>query len=342
VPNKNISRKHIFLAVLGAAVVLIIGIVIGRKTADCPKESLDVKNSSSLGAIREAGYEYINPLLECEGAEESFVELTPFKNKIQGYIETTTRNTRGIDLVSVYFRDLNNGPWFGINEKENFSPASLLKVPLMIAYFKQAEEDPEILKKFLVFERKGFPNTVQTILPSQSIENGKSYTVEDLISRMIIYSDNNAQQLLLENIEDKIFKKVYSDFGLEPIEKNAVDTSVTVKTYAGFFRMLFNASYLNKTYSEKSLKLLLGSEFKDGLVAGVPPATPVAHKFGERSFLGSNVKQLHDCGIIYYPQHPYLVCVMSRGENAGDLTSIIHNISGLIYKEVDKQIIQLP
>jgi beta-lactamase class A len=44
-----------------------------------------------------------------------------------------------ITNLSVYFRNLNNGNRFGIEEKEMFSPASLMKLPLLMAYYKKSE-----------------------------------------------------------------------------------------------------------------------------------------------------------------------------------------------------------
>ena len=47
--------------------------------------------------------------------------------------------------LSVYFRNLNNGPWFGIRENEGFAPASLMKISILISYLKMSETDPNLL-----------------------------------------------------------------------------------------------------------------------------------------------------------------------------------------------------
>jgi len=102
--------------------------------------------------------------------------------------------------------------------------------------------------------------------------------------------------------------------------------------------MLYNASYLNKELSEKALQYLSEVDFKQGLVSGVPQGIVVAHKFGEKVFGSSaEIKQLHDCGIVYYPRHPYLLCVMTRGASFEYLDDTIRQISSLVYQEVDAQ-----
>ena len=54
--------------------------------------------------------------------------------------------------------------------------------------------------------------------------------------------------------------------------------------------------------------------------------------------MGSNqeIKQLHDCGIVYYPKHPYLLCVMTRGDSFEYLDDTIRDISHLVYQEVNE------
>ena len=66
----------------------------------------------------------------------------------------------------------------------------------------------------------------------------------------------------------------------------------------------------------------------------------VAHKFGERGIIGQDgieQKQLHDCGIIYYPNHPYILCVMTRGYKLAELEEIVRTVSKNIYQEVERK-----
>lgn len=79
-----------------------------------------------------------------------------------------------------------------------------------------------------------------------------------------------------------------------------------------------------------ALRLLSRVAFRDGLVAGVPSAIPVSHKFGERGFLNEN--QFHDCGIVYYPLTPYFICVMVSGKKLEPLIPIIADISRMTFK----------
>jgi len=84
------------------------------------------------------------------------------------------------------------------------------------------------------------------------------------------------------------------------------------------------------------LEFLSQVEFKEGIVAGVPRDVVVSHKFGERGTADSNTLQLHDCGIVYYPSNPYLLCVMTRGSDFEKLKEVIKTISATIYREIKK------
>ncbi len=154
---------------------------------------------------------------------------------------------------------------------------------------------------------------------------------------MIIYSDNNPSKLLAQNIKAPAFFRPYEELGLPlPTVENG-EYYLRVKDYATFFRVLYNTSYLTREYSEKALRILAKSEFKDALVAGVPGNVIVAHKFGERIWEDTKEHQMHDCGIIYHPDAPYLLCVMTRGKSFDKLKKTIADISKLVYEEIDSQ-----
>ncbi|TSC89038.1 MAG: beta-lactamase [Parcubacteria group bacterium Gr01-1014_3] len=285
-----------------------------------------------------ADYEFINPLLECEvgGDLVEFKELKSFKNKVVALTEKLIK-VGDANHISIYFRDLNNGPWFGINEREVYAPGSLLKVPLMITAFRQEELTPGFLNKSVAYEKPlKLPKEYhQDIKPRISLETGKSYSIEELVRRAIVYSDNNAVTMASKELNPALFNKVHNDFGVVFPDEKTPENYITIKNYASFFRVLFNSSYLGRYSSEKALKILSEVDFQDALAAGVPRNIKIAHKFGERGV--DKDKQIHDCGIIYYPGHPYLLCVMNRGSNITILTQNIAKISKLIYQEIDKQ-----
>ena len=276
-------------------------------------------------------FTFTNPLLSCDTIENISNQTV---HHLRDQTKTTITNalrSGSINYGAVYFRDLNNGPWFGINEKADFTPGSLLKVPFMISLLKLAESDPSFLRRQVSYQ-KGGSEISQYFKPEEEMISGQVYSLQDLIERMIRYSDNRATLLLGQQVSLKELQKIYDELGItEPYN----DTyRMSVRTYASFFRILFNATYLSQDRSEEALKLLSESTFSLGIHAGVPPEIMVAHKFGERSGEAGEDLQLHDCGIVYYPRYPYLLCVMTRGDNFSRLASVIHDISRIIYSSL--------
>lgn len=281
----------------------------------------------------DAQYSLINPLLECSFSEDVTPELRNFKYKVEKLTKQIISSGKA-SHISVYFRDLNNGPWLGIEEKTKFSPASLLKVSFMMTALKKEMDSPGFLGQKVVY-KGGFANDRKDIKSETAMEVGKSYSLSDVVYHMIVYSNNDAMNILLSYLSEKEVQKTYSDLGITPPTPNMTDNFLNIKEYSSLFRVLFNASYLNKGLSNWALDTLSQSEFSAGLSAGVPKNITVAHKFGERDYLGK--KQLHDCGVIYYPTHPYLLCIMNRGGDWEILSSNIADISKLVYEEVDGQ-----
>ena len=282
---------------------------------------------------------FINPSLNCE-AKTSFDKSNPIvlKDKLSSYIDGK-KKSGDIDEASVYFRDLNNGPTLGIDEDALFISASLLKLPISLTLYKLAEEDqPDILNKNLEFKISGDmgDGLVQYFKPEKTIEEGKAYSVDDLIYDSLVYSDNLSNDLLkgylakIGNGQDLILRTL-KDLGLtEPT--SVVSSDISTRSYASIFRILYNASYLNNEDSDKVLSILSESKFDMGIAAGIPKDVRIANKFGERDL--PEQKQLHDCGIVYFPGNPYLLCVMTRGKSYDSLTSVIKDISKIVYDDM--------
>lgn len=325
--------KHILGGLLILAIFLI-GFFVGRLVF--PKKSSIISQSGSLKNEREGSFvdqwNFINPLLDCGELDNiSNKTINKAKEKVSDYIDE--QKIKGVEEVSIYFRDLNNGPWFGINETAEFTPGSLLKVPRMISVLKVAEKDPSILEK-QIFIKDIINSSIQYFKPEVSLVAGKTYTIAELISLMILYSDNGATSAFEQFMTNEELFKSYQELGIKTPEQGN-DYRISIRTYSSFFRILFNASFITRDYSEQALKLLSRTVFDKGLRAGVPPHIPVAHKFGERT--SSGIKQLHDCGIVYYPDKPYLLCVMTRGNDLDQLASFIAQVSKIVYDVVDQE-----
>lgn len=332
------KREYIFL---------LIGLFIGALFAWGSVYSADkaamVSMFQTIEPIRQEGnkYQFINPLLACDLPESiDFDEYTTLEGHIKTLI-AKEKDTGEASEVSVYVKELTRGRWVGIDENIQYNPASLMKVVLMIAYFKDAKGHPEVLTKKLTYTQ-ALANIVAK-LPfeaTSSVLVGESYSVDELIKKMIISSDNNATYTLLDNLNQTSLSEVFTDLGLPDPNATTQTYKMSAKDYSLFFRVLYNATYLGRTYSERALGLLTQATFKNGLSGGVPEGTTIAHKYGVREITTAagdiQTAELHDCGIVYAPNHPYFLCVMTRGTVLSHVEKVVADLSSLVYADLGK------
>lgn len=168
---QSIRLKTVWLA----AGLLILGFLSGWAVSGFSTQNFP-QNPLGSGPVRSKGdFAYINPLLFCAVSEnKEFEECKPLEETIEWYIQEKL-SQKSAKNISVYYREIDSGRWFGVNENEMYTPASLYKVPIMIAYLKIAEKKPNILTKKFHFDGT-FNLNVRDIFSSGG-SNSKEYVV---------------------------------------------------------------------------------------------------------------------------------------------------------------------
>lgn len=332
--NKKIAIFSGLFLVAGAILGTFWGYYIAKADYD--------KLLSTVKPLREgaSGHQFINPLLACDLPEAKDVdEYSGLEKNLNALIEQK-KSEHAVSDVSLYL--IRNGLWVGINENVKYEPASMLKVVLMIAYLKQKETHPDLFAQKLLYTPA--IKHISDQIPFQStstLELNNRYPVDELINKMIIDSDNTAMYILLSGIDENSLNDVYTDLGITKPDDSGV-YKISAKSYSLFFRILYNATYLDRHDSEFALSLLAKSHFEDGIVAGLPEGSIVSHKYGERAVTAPNGSisgvELHDCGFIY-PSNgikPYFLCVMTKGDNLEGAKGVISTISSYVYSQLAK------
>lgn len=109
---------------------------------------------------------------------------------------------------------------------------------------------------------------------------------------------------------------------------------ISPKNYSSVFRNLYLASYLDENSSNEVLNILTQTEFKDGLDKYLPTDVKVAHKIGDFQTDTENIH--HDCGIVYVPKRPYMLCLMVQSEKdtTAGMKDYIGKVSALVYQYI--------
>lgn len=281
-------------------------------------------------------FQYINPLLAVDTYQNRLTSLDKsLEIEIQSLIDNKKRDL-SISSAAIYFRDIEPGVWLGINEANKFSPGKLLKIPIMITYYKLAENDPELLNEEITFKGDDSPSHYILKTP-ELLKAGEKYTIGALIEKMIIDSSDQAANMLFDRVDRKNLNEIFSDLGIDFKEDKETQDFISLKLYSLFFRVLYNASYLNRDYSQKALKLLVKADSSVGLGANLPKSVPIANRVGARAYdtNGSRKYEIYDCGIIYYPEHPYLLCSSAQGKSIEGVKDFLKSLGEIIYTEIN-------
>jgi len=320
--------------VLLAALLLAVGFFIGSGW-----EARSYQNFlSSLHLVRQndPSTPFVHPIVGFSSSDALSVnQFVSLSNKIKA---SFSANGTDVDRYSVYFRDLNSGLWFGINENAQYDPGSMLKVALAMSAYKEAETDPSFLTTNETYTPAlaAIDQSQQFADPSELVV-GQSYTIEDLIQKMLVDSDNGAKDILGNTVDQQIQDEAYTSISLT-VPSETGEYQISPKQYAQFFRTLYGGTFLNDTDSNTLLSLMSHDTFTKALASGIPAGTTISHKWGEHVVSTDNsvnALELSDCGVIYDQKHPYLLCVMTQGKDEDDLATAIASSSAVVYQETE-------
>ncbi len=318
--NKDKLKKEIvpyavalcFLALVGVPTIIYLN-AKGSQQRCIPKP------------IRMDGMGLVKPVLFTEFCEED-PEYQAIKDKIQKFISDEKAHNQLIS-ATVYLRKLDDFNLMTINDSERYSPGSLMKVANLITYLKQAEQNPTILDKKILFPKTLKPVPNQTLF-GPPLTPGKSYTVRKLLYFMIVNSNNQATSLLGSHIDFAILQRLFSDLKLPAPNKYQEDYLIKASEYSRFMRVLYNSSYLKPELSQYALHLLTKSTYEKGLITIFGDKIKIAHKFGERSYYGES--ELHEFGILYFKNENYLLGIMTKGKDRNLLAQTMTGIGKII------------
>ena len=270
--------------------------------------------------------------MEAEKFHEMQEQMSVTYRPLRDELNNTIAAKKG--EYGIYFEDLTTGVWVGINEKKEFVPASLFKMPIVIAMAKKIENgELRLNDKITLTESDIERNFVSGSL--SSFGTGYSLTVSDALEYVIEESDNTALNALARQLNYGELIEAYVATGL-PLPKfteRIDDNLVSPKRYMGIFRSLYFSTYLRRTYSQLVLSMLVEADFDSALPSGVPDGVKIANKVGFFNAEGGN---FHDCGIVYAPKKPYMLCIMSIGTTQASFNAVASNISRTVYEFVVK------
>jgi beta-lactamase class A len=138
-------------------------------------------------------------------------------NRLQANIERITRSVNA--KWGIYIKCVETGEEIAINADETMDTMSVIKIPLMAEVFRQIEAGKfSLTDRVTLKESDKRPGTGVI----RSLDAGASLTIKDLITLMIIVSDNSATDMLFEKVGGvEQVNKLMQSYGLSTIKATA-------------------------------------------------------------------------------------------------------------------------
>lgn len=231
--------------------------------------------------------------------------------------------------VAVSFHDYETALRFSYCGDRVFHAASTIKVALLVAVYRCAEEGRIRLGDTLhvrnrfrsaVGEEVFRVNLDRDADPEVHKRLGRSMRVRELARAMIVRSSNLATNLLLDYLGLDEVNRVLDAARIDGVlmrrgvEDNrafehGVNNEITADGLVKLFRLLCQDSFFRGETREQILEVLRAQEFNTMIPAGLPDRAKatVAHKTGEISTI------CHDAGIVSLPgRKPYVVAILTE------------------------------
>jgi len=230
-------------------------------------------------------------------------------------------------LVAVVLRDPVSGLALNLNPDLRFHAASTMKIPVLVELARKIDagelqwtDSVPIRNQFAsIVDGSGYTldrgdDSDSTVY--QAI--GTRWTLRQLATRMIVRSSNLATNLLIDRLGAEQVTRTSRRLGadsmlvLRGVEdgkayQKGLNNTTTARDLATLLLALSDGRLVARATANDLLAILEAQEFNDGIPAGLPPGTRVAHKTGEIT------ATWHDAALVYPDGRPYALVVLCRG-----------------------------
>nr|WP_312576546.1 serine hydrolase [Sedimentibacter sp.] len=252
------------------------------------------------------------------------------ENKIREFIETQKGN------VAVVVKNLKTNEEIKINENFVFPSASTIKLLIMTELFKRIDEGKLKLEDTIELT-EDMKTGGDGIL--KELKYGHKFTLEEIMTLMIIVSDNMATNILISLLGMNNINAAIQNIGLKGtmLQRKMMDSQaakegrenfITANDLSCVLELIYKGKNINKQYSDIMLNVLKRQQVRGRLDLYLPEEVVIAHKTGDLDNLE------HDAGIVYLPKQEYIICVLTNQTDTNkDGREIIGKISKMVYDE---------
>ena len=236
------------------------------------------------------------------------------ENKIKELIKVL-KGTYGI-----YVYNLTDKQSFGVSQDEVFPAASLIKLPVILTFYQEAEAGKIDLESEYVLKAKDKLTGAGVI---QYKPVGTVYTYRKLAELMCQQSDNTAFNIVRQLLGDE---KIQATINNLRMTKTSLAENETSPADIGlFFRKFYSGSVLSRNHRDEIVDYLTKTAFEDRIPAGVPEGTKVAHK------IGNETGSFSDAGIVF-GKEPFILVILSKDALEKEALKALPEITKIVWE----------
>src|SRR5215469_10347571 len=251
--------------------------------------------------------------------------------------------------IGVALHDLETGFRFSLRGDRWFHAASTIKVAVLLAVFRAADEGRFWLDDSLHVRNRFFSAADGSLFRVSQDRDatlelyafiGRTAKISALAHAMICGSSNLATNLLLDFVGVEYARAVLREAQVDGVELRrgvedhaAHEQGINNEATADGLLSLLSAirgDFLTAQSKGEVIRILLEQRFNSMIPAGLPPHAIVAHKTGEIS------TATHDIGIVYLPERePYITAILTEFDpDTEGRREMVAAISEAIYRSL--------
>jgi beta-lactamase class A len=259
-----------------------------------------------------------------DNPNDILINFVPLRKKLQSRFDQIQAPK------SFYFEYLPDGTYIRSGADQELIAASLIKVPLVMNLYKAAELGRIDLNTVVAISEAELDDAYGELWRKGA---GFRLTLREAARYALQDSDNTATHIIFNRMQGLLAYDEQSLARLD-VDQNLQNGQAVIdaRSYSSVLKSLYYSSYLQKQNSQEILNFLTGSSATNRLDRGVPDSVAVAHKNGVFNSSWSE----SDCGIVYVPKRPYVICVMV-GLPEQEADDLIAQISKEVYDFVVSQ-----
>lgn len=264
------------------------------------------------------------------------VNLTAARTELDDLIR------RAPGTVGLVIEDLTTGERLEWSPETQFLAASIIKIPILVEGLRQAEEGTVRLDQMVPVPDDAKVGGFGILKELTSVT---SISLLDLLTLMIIVSDNTATNLCIDVLGVESINRTIASLGLTGTQlqrkmmdyearDRGLENFTTPADVARLLRLIATRQILTPEACDLALDIMARQQVRDRLPLYLPDDMRVAHKTGELSGVR------HDAGVIFFESDPVIVVALTQGFSdqlsqsfvGGDASALIAQIPRVLLK----------